>query len=141
MAIRGMRRTRGTRGTRHRPPQAMTRTALPGLPFAPDSRMTVGNPPQMNMNSVGLTLLFVYGVVWFVIVPSLSRKMDRVRRLPRQAMWQVAWAYAMTLRGPLTQTSWISGSPHAYYLTRSPYAGRLRAQLAKRAHKAGREVT
>ena len=31
---------------RHGPPQAMTRTALPGLPFAPDSRMTVGNLPQ-----------------------------------------------------------------------------------------------
>ena len=32
-----------------RRPKAMTRTALPGLPFAPDSRMTVGNLPQISI--------------------------------------------------------------------------------------------
>ena len=41
----------GSPGTRGRRPQAMTRTALPGLPFAPDSRMTVGNLPQISGNN------------------------------------------------------------------------------------------
>ena len=44
MAIR---HSHGSRGSPGRRPKAMTRTALPGLPFAPDSRMTVGNLPQI----------------------------------------------------------------------------------------------
>ena len=39
-----------SRHSRGRRPKAMTRTALPGLPFAPDSRMAVGNLPQITLD-------------------------------------------------------------------------------------------